>query len=358
MRTPCGSRGVRIRLPTRLRTAPSIVLAVTYPAIVAHVYSSPDSYSGGSRTLGPFRPSPSFGVVTVRVGRAPRWLFRARQRMYALNLLRGGSFVGWMEGAPDPRFRLRPNELKRPWYTTLAMAVPPIRLDFAEFDRAMELEAALAEAAVLLAADSTANVIAKRELRGLFLQRSDGKWVKTPEFGISAPTIGVGQPEAALVADALAATRTLGSWRAPAAGPTRIDWALKALLTEEPWSQFVWLMFSLEQVLQEHHRSSGPASNQPWRTQAEAFVRAVNPDDSLNWHRPSVTLLFAALAAHLSAASGSADTASFFGLKKARDRMLHGTQSAAPDGLTRQTARRLTLRYNKLFTMFASAARP
>lgn len=266
--------------------------------------------------------------------------------------------AAWLEGGADPQFRIRPGELGRPWYTTLLMELPPLRLDIADLDKAMDLEATLCEAAVLLAADSTANVIAKRELRGLFLQRSDGEWVKSPDFAAFAPTIGVGQPEAALQADVLAAAATLGSWRAPAVGAMRIDWALKALLTEEAWSQFVWLMFSLEQLVKEHHRMNRPAANQSWRTDAEAFVRAVNPDDPLNWRRPSVTLLFAGLAAHFSAASGAADTANFYGLKRARDRMLHGVQSQAPDGAARQTALRLTLRYNKLLTIFASAARP
>ena len=346
------SRHVRCQAAIRA----SILVDVTYAAVVAHVYSGPDSYSAGSRTLGPFRPDPALGSVTVQVGRAPRWLFRARQRLYALDLVRGGNLLGWLEGSPDPRFRLRPNELDRPWYTTLTMELPPVRFDIAELDKAMEVELNLREAAVLLAADSTANAIAKPELRGLFLQRSDGKWVKFPDFELFPPTVGIGQSEPVLQADVTAASATLGSWRASDTGTRRIDWALKALLTEEPWSQFVWLMFSLEQLVKEHDRLSRGGVDRSWRSNAEAFVQSVNPSDSLNWRSPSVTLRFARLAAHLSPDSGATDTAAFFALKQERDRMLHGAQSQAPEGAARQAARDLTLRYNKVFTLHTSTA--
>ena len=333
----------------------AIVTGVTYRAIIAHVYTGPDSYASSSRAatsmrLGPFRPSPAHGPVTVTVGKAPRWLFRARRRLHALDLLRGGSLAAWLEGGADPRFRLQRGELSRPWYTTIAMELPPVHLDVVDLDKAMELEPVLYEAAVLVAADSTANVIAKRELRGLFLQRPDGNWVKTPEFELFPPTIGVGHANV-LAADMRAATGTLGAWHSSSSDGMRIDWALKALLTDEPWSQFVWLMFSIEELVRAHHRSTRPTDTQPWRQVADAYVRVVNPSERLDWRRPSVTLMFAGLAAHLSPASGAVDTASFHVLKKARDRMLHGAQSEAPDGATRQTARRLVLTYNKLFTM-------
>jgi len=113
-------------------------------------------------------------------------------------------------------------------------------------------------------------------------------------------------------------------------------------------------MFSLEQLANEHHNAHRPTADQPWRVDAEGYVRAVAPQSSLDWHRPSITMRFAALAANMSGASGAADTLSFYLLKKTRDRMLHGTQSEAPDGATTQVARDLALRYNKLFTLAAA----
>jgi hypothetical protein len=323
-----------------------------YPAVIAHVYSSGDAYTARrTRRLRRFRPVPSLGSVTVTAGRAPRWLYRATQRLYALDILRGGNLAAWLQGAPDPQFRLRRGQLSRPWYTTLVLELPPLPLNVAELDKAMEQEAVLAEAAILLAASSSANVIAKRELRGLFLQRGDGKWVKTPQFELFAPTVGVGHSEAALRASMFAAQTAFGSWRAPAPGAMRIDWALKALLTEEPWSQFVWLMFSLEQLVREHHGSQR-RPDELARAEAEAYVRAVDPNSSMRWARPTITMRFAAVAAQLSPASGAADTATFYTLKRWRDSMLHGTASEAPAGAMRQAARELTLRYNTLATLF------
>ncbi len=329
---------------------------MTYPAAIAQVYSSPDCYAATSGTLGSFRPSPSLGQLRVTVGRAPRWLFRARMRLYALDILRGGSLAGWLQGGPDPQFRLPAREFSRAWYTTLVLELPPVRLEAAELGKAVvEHEGVLDEAAVLLAANASANIIAKRELRGLFLQRPDGKWVKYPSFELFAPTIGLGHSEATLRVDLAAAEAAFRSWHVPAIGGTRIDWALKALLADEPWSQFVWLMFSLEQLVEEHHRSNRPTSDQLWRADAEAHVRAAVPDARLNWHKPSITMKFAALATHLSTASGAADTATFHRLESARDSMLHGSESEAPDGAIRQAARELTLRYNALFAISKGA---
>ncbi len=325
-----------------------------YPAVVAHVYSSADAYtSSRTRRLRRFRPVPSLGSIAVTEGRAPRWLLRATQRLHALDILRGGSFAGWLQGAPDPQFRLRRGRLNRPWYTTLVLEVPPLRPDVLELDRAMEHEAVLAEAAIVLAASFSANVIAKLELRGLFLQRGDGEWVKAPQFELFAPTVGVSHSDAVLCANMLAAQAAFDSWRAPAPGAPRIDWALKALLTEEPWSQFVWNMFSIEQLVREHHGSQR-RPDQLARAEAEAYVRAVAPNSSMHWSRPTITMRFAAVAAHLSPASGAADTATFYTLKRWRDSMLHGTQSEAPGGAMRQAARDLALRYNRLVTLFAS----
>ena len=212
---------------------------MSYRAVIAHVYSGPDSYAARSRKLGPFRPSPNLGSITVKMGRAPRWLFRARQRLYALDLLRGGSLARWLDGATDPKFQLPAGELGAAWYTTFTLELPPVQLNVVEMDDALAHETVLSEAALLLAADSTVNVIVKRELRGLFLQRADGKWVKCPEFEVFAPTVGVGHSKEALRAAVRVTDATFRSWSTPGSRSMRIDWALKALLTDEPWSQFV-----------------------------------------------------------------------------------------------------------------------
>lgn len=325
-------------------------MTMTYPAVIAQVYSSVDSYTTATptRRLRPFRPSPALGTLRVTVGRAPRWLFRAARRLYALDILRGGNFTGWLKGAPDPYFRLRRGQLSRPWYTTFVLEVPPVRVDPAEWDRAMEHEAALYEAAVLLAASASPNVIERRELRGLFLQRGDGKWVKCPQFEMGTPSVAIGHSEAALREDLLAAEATLRSLWAVRPAAMRIDWALKALLTEEPWAQFVWFMFSLEQLTDEHLRAKRPTRDQLVLANAEAFVRAAVPNASIRWSRPSITMQFAVVAALLSPGTGAADTATFHSLRKTRNKLLHGTQSDAPDGVTRQAARELALRYNEL----------
>jgi hypothetical protein len=333
-----------------------IVRDVTHPAVIAHVYSSADSYAATPRSLTPVWPSSAVGSVTVEVGRAPRWLYRASQRLLALDILRDGSLATWLQGGSDPKFRLPAGRIGSGWYTTFILELPPVRLDVEELDKAMEHEAVLAEAAVLFAASSSGRVIAKRELRGLFMQRLDGKWVKYPTFETFPPTVGVGHPEAALQVDLRAAEVTLRSWRVGTAAAIRIDWALKALLTDEPWSEFVWLMFSLEQVIQDHQRSNRPTAATVWRANAEAYVRAVVPRTAPDWSRPSITMRFAALAAHLSPKSGAGDTAAFHRLKRIRDSMLHGTQSEAPDGATRLKARDLTLKYNKLFALSSSKA--
>jgi hypothetical protein len=107
-------------------------------------------------------------------------------------------------------------------------------LDFAKIDKALEHETLLAGATVLIAADSTANVIAKRELRGLFLQRSDGKWVKVPTFETFAPTIGIGHSEATMNVDIRSPEATIRSWSGTAPTSSRIEWTLKGLLSNEP----------------------------------------------------------------------------------------------------------------------------
>ena len=325
-------------------------MTMTYPAVIAHVYSSVDSYTTATATprLKPFRASPFLGTLTVTVGRAPRWLFRATRRLYALDILRGGNFTGWLEGGLDPDFRLHRGELSRPWYTTFVLEVPPVRVDPAAWDTAMVHEATLHEAAVLLAANASANVIEKRELRGLFLQRGDGKWVKCPQFEMGTPSVAIGHSEGALRGDLLAAQATFRSLPAVRPATMRIDWALKALLSEEPWAQFVWFMFSLEQLTDEHFRAKHPTRDQLVLAGAEAYVRAAVPNASIRWSRPSITMQFAAVAAHLSPGTGAADTATFHSLLETRNRLLHGTQSEAPDGVTRQVARELALRYNKL----------
>ena len=289
------------------------------------------------------------------MGPAPRWLFRAARRLHAIDLLRGGSLVRWLDGGSDPVFRLGPGELSRPWYTTLVLALAPVPIDLAQIDKALDREGLLAEAAVLIAADSTANVIAHRELGGLFLQRSDGEWVKFPTFEIFPPTVGLGQSEATLRADARGVEATLRSWNGMAARSLRIEWALKGLLSDEPWSQFVWLMFSLDQLVTEHHAGQ-PTTDPRMRADAETFVRSAIPNARLNWRSPSITMKFAALAANVSRASAAADTVTFYGLMKRRNRMLHGAELEAPDGATRELARDLTLRYNKLFSIGVSAA--
>jgi hypothetical protein len=113
-------------------------------------------------------------------------------------------------------------------------------------------------------------------------------------------------------------------------------------------------MFSLDQLVEEHHSSQAMADPRS-RADAERFVRAVVPKATLNWHTPSITMRFALVAANLSRRSGAADTMTFYRLKEARDRMLHGAQSEAPDGATSHLARDLALRYNRLLTIALSA---
>lgn len=329
---------------------------MTYRAILAHVYSSRDGYESANpaTALPPVRPSGA-GRLTVTVGRAPRWLFRASRRLQALDILRGGSFAGWLSGvAPDPQFRLRPGQLSRPWYTTLVFEVPALPVDVTEWDKAMEHEALLLDAAVLIASRSSANVIEKRELGGIFLQRTDGKWVKCPTFSLGTPSVLLHHADAELQADVLGIGEALRGWHfrpASQVGSTRTDWAIRGLLADEPWSRFVWMMFSLERLTQEHYVRMDATSRQRVRRMAERYVRDTVPNASVNWQRPSITMRFATVAADLSPATGASDTSNFHSLGRARNDLLHGATADAPEGATQQAALDLTLRYNALVAL-------
>jgi len=76
----------------------------------------------------------------------------------------------------------------------------------------------------------------------------------TPEakFATTIPGAKRASAVAGFGATRLAAQATFRSLRAVRPTAMRIDWALKALLTEEPWAQFVWFMFSLQQLTHEH----------------------------------------------------------------------------------------------------------
>jgi hypothetical protein len=247
--------------------------------------------------------------------------------------------------------------LSRPWYTTLLLRLPPLEIDVRLWDEATEQEAALREAAVLLASQSTANVIEELELRGLFLQGVTGDWVKCPEFRVFDPSVHFGHPEAVLLSELQAAERTLHGLKiGTTQAPRWIEWAHQALLTNGPWSQFVWLMFSLEQLTQAHYQWMSVAHREAVRANAESHVGAVVANPNLNWRRPSITMRFATIAEHFTPTTAAADTATFYGIRAIRDELLHGQRVDAPDGATRQTARALSLAYCRLVSQ--STARP
>ena len=139
------------------------------------MYSSADSYSGGARRIGPFRPFAETGALSVVVGGIPRWLPSAVDRFLALDILRGGNLTAWLEGGHEPTGR-RSSGIQGTWHTTMILEIPPQPLHFAELDKAaLRFERVLDEAAVLVAGSAAAHVIGRRELRGIFLGRSDGK---------------------------------------------------------------------------------------------------------------------------------------------------------------------------------------
>jgi hypothetical protein len=231
------------------------------------------------------------------------------------------------------------------------LSIAPLPLDVKAWDRAVDAEGTLDEAAVLVASQFTANAISHRELRGLFLMRADGKWVATPRFTVLPPTIGLGQARTTLDADIANTSTLLRSWRSAPPGSGRIDWALKALLTDEPWSEFVWWMFSLEEASEEHRARHSFGAEAAWASEAVAYVRAITPHARIDWRRPSTMLKFAAAAANLAPLEGASDMGTFYRLKQVRDRMLHGTQADAPETPVRRNARELCLRYNRLLTL-------
>jgi len=326
-----------------------------FPALLAHVYSSGDSYltSRPARALSGFQPHPDVGQLTVEVGRAPRWLFRARGRFFAINPLSGGNFAGWLEGtAHDPKFRLRRGELSRPWYTTLVLEVAPVGLRVRQWETVRHWETVLREAAVLLASEFSASVIERLELRGLFLQGATGEWVKVPEFHVPSPSVYVGRQERELQEDLQRSQHALQVLQVgTSASPPWMEWVHRALLTEEPWSQFVWLMFSLEQASIACYGWMTPEQRQAFRTAAEGHVRGAVQGASLVWKRPSITMRFATVAAFLSATTAASDTAAFYRLRGIRDNLLHGTRADAPGGEDVRAARRLALTYVRLVSL-------
>lgn len=326
-----------------------------YPALLAHVYSSGDAYgtSRARHVLAGFRPNPSVGNLTIQVGRAPRWLYRARRRLFAINPLAGGNLAGWLAGThPAPPFRLRRGELSRPWYTTVLLERAPVGLTVQELDATIGHEAMLREAAVLLASEFSANVIERLELRGLFLQGATGEWVKTPDLVVRSPSIYVGRPDAALQSDLQGAQQALQTFYGGATSTRSwVDWAHRALLTAEPWSQFVWFMFSLEQATIAHYRWMSPPRRQTVRATAESHVRAALVNPNLNWSRPSITMRFSAMASDLSPSTAAADTNTFYRLRRIRDDLLHGTLADAPDGVHQSAVRVLAVRYARLVSL-------
>jgi hypothetical protein len=316
------------------------------------VYSSAEGYADASRSLRRFGAASVARNLSLRVGRPPRWLFRARSRLFAINPFRGGSLPDWLAGGSDPSFRLPRGLLDASWYTTFILALGSLPLDFRRLDAAMDSEAVLTDAVLLVAADMQANAIAKQELRGLFLQRSDGKWVKTPDFGIIAPTVSSSYDAVALRDDVAAAETSLQRWTSAAQQSLRADWALKALLADDAWSRFISLVFSLEQLIAEHRRRRPVPAGDPRRVTAESFYATAGPGAMLTGkRRVAITLRFALVAADLSPSTGLTDTATFYRVKKVRDTLLHGKSTEAPDAATVSAARELTLRYNKLLSL-------
>lgn len=248
-----------------------------YPAVVAHVYSSGQGYADRtSRTLGPFHASSAVGPLTVSMGAPPRWLFRARERLYRIRPMQGGSLAAWLSAdGPDPRVRLRPRSLDRAWYTSLILDVGLVSLDVTVTDGALAHEQLVREAAVLLASESSAHIIERLELSGIFLQRGDGEWVKLPRFELFPPSVYVEQTEDTLRRDVIAAEALLGSLQIESTDVVsrRIDWAMRALLASEPWSQFIWFMFSLERLAEDVYRSMSGDQRQRVRPDAEGYLR-------------------------------------------------------------------------------------
>lgn len=228
----------------------------------------------------------------------------------------------------------------------------PVRLRGQELDATLRHEAVLREAAVLLASEFSANVIERLELRGLFLQGVTGEWVKTPELVLPSPSINVGRPEAALQSDLRGAQQALQAFTVGATSdPSWVDWAHRALLTTEPWSQFVWYMFSLEQATIAYYRWMPPPRRQVVRAAAESHVRAAVANPNLNWSRPSITMRFATTAADLSPTTAGADTGTFYRLRRIRDDLLHGSLPDAPDGTQQSAIRELAVRYASLVSL-------
>jgi hypothetical protein len=233
----------------------------------------------------------------------------------------------------------------------------PVGLTVQELDAAIGHEVTLREVAVLLASEFSANVIERLELRGLFLQGVTGEWVKTPEFVVPPPSINVGRPDTALQSDLQGAQQALQKFVVGAtSNPSWIDWAHRALLTAEPWSQFVWFMFSLEQATIAHYRWISPPRRQTVRAVAESHVRAAVANPNLNWSRPSTTMRFSAIASDLSPTTAGADTGTFNRLRGIRDDLLHGTLVDAPDGTHQSALRELAVRYAQLVSL--SGVRP
>jgi len=117
---------------------------MAWPVVLAHVYSTSDSYASANDRLSivlPWSYAPT-AVIQLRLGAAPLELLRARLYLLAIDPLRGGSITDWlMKDELKPQVRLSRRTIAGRWYTTLSVALPAVsRLRVEGLDRMLAYE--------------------------------------------------------------------------------------------------------------------------------------------------------------------------------------------------------------------------
>jgi len=302
---------------------------------------------------------------TIALGSVPTELFRARERLLALDLLRGGNLIGWLQGHAE--LEVSEDEIQRRaegrisdanWYVTISIALAPAVVDGPSLVALEEwrgrLKPGLDVLAAYIGASMSATVLEEVVLEDPFVRRPGGsQWVKLPQFSAGSVRAIVGRDATRLATEVAELNQRLRSKVAThsyQATPLILHWYLMALQQSDPRDQFLWAFFSLERLANEtvDFHLTRADFQRLWPLAEPEILANGTKVSSHKWRqREELPLIakFALTGADLAVANWPADVATFKELNKIRVDLAHGLSAVDPAPGPRADASTLTMKF-------------